>query len=84
MQPPPTLLRLPYASDAEDDMNRDQGSGNWKQFEGKVQKEWGKLRNDDLEQAKGNEKILAGKFQERYGVSKKPARRRLRAWPGRF
>jgi uncharacterized protein YjbJ (UPF0337 family) len=34
----------------------DQVSGDWKQFEGRVQKQWGKLTNDDLQQAKGDQK----------------------------
>jgi uncharacterized protein YjbJ (UPF0337 family) len=58
----------------------DQVSGDWKQFEGKVQKEWGKLTNDDLEQAKGDRKILAGRIQERYGITKEEADRRVKAW----
>ena len=53
----------------------DQISGDWKQFEGKVQKQWGKLTNDDLQQAKGDQKILAGKIQERYGITRKPIAR---------
>ncbi|MGB7917857.1 MAG: CsbD family protein, partial [Rhodomicrobium sp.] len=48
-------------------MNWDQIAGDWKQFEGRAQKQWGKLTNDDLQQAKGDQKILAGKIQERYG-----------------
>ncbi len=38
-------------------MNWDQVAGNWKQFEGKVQSQWGKLTNDDLQQVKGDQKI---------------------------
>ena len=58
----------------------DQISGDWKQFEGKVQKQWGKLTNDDLQQAKGDQKILAGKIQERYGISKEEADRQVKDW----
>ena len=43
-------------------MNWDQIVGNWKQFEGKVQHQWGKLTDDDLAQAKGDQKVLAGKI----------------------
>ena len=38
-------------------MNWDQIKGNWKQFEGKVQQQWGKLTNDDLAQVKGMKKF---------------------------
>ena len=58
----------------------DQVSGDWKQFEGKVQKQWGKLTNDDLLQAKGDRMILAGKIQERYGITKEEADRQVKAW----
>jgi uncharacterized protein YjbJ (UPF0337 family) len=61
-------------------MNWDQIVGNWKQFEGKVQHQWGKLTDDDLAQAKGDQKVLAGKIQERYGVTKEEADRQIHEW----
>jgi uncharacterized protein YjbJ (UPF0337 family) len=61
-------------------MNWDQISGDWKQFEGRVQKQWGKLTNSDLQEAKGDQKILAGKIQERYGITKEEAERQIKEW----
>ncbi|HWJ17765.1 MAG TPA: CsbD family protein [Geobacterales bacterium] len=61
-------------------MNWDQIAGDWKQFEGRVQKQWGKLTNDDLQQAKGDQRILAGKIQERYGITKEEAERQIKTW----
>ena len=58
----------------------DEVKGDWKQFEGQVQKQWGKLTNDDLEQAKGDREILAGKIQARYGVTKEEADRQVKSW----
>ncbi len=58
----------------------DQISGDWKQFEGQVQKQWGKLTNNDLQEAKGDQKILAGKIQERYGITKEEADRQVKDW----
>jgi uncharacterized protein YjbJ (UPF0337 family) len=58
----------------------DQISGDWKQFEGQVQKQWGKLTNNDLQEAKGDQKILAGKIQERYGITKEEADRQVKEW----
>ena len=29
-------------------MNKDEASGNWKQFKGKVKEKWGKLTDDDM------------------------------------
>ena len=61
-------------------MNWDQIAGDWKQFEGRVQKQWGKLTNDDLQQAKGDQRILVGKIQERYGVTKEEAEHQIKTW----
>ncbi len=54
-------------------MNEDQLKGKWKQVKGNVQKHWGKLTDDDLDVIEGNREILAGKIQERYGISKEEA-----------
>ena len=34
-------------------MNWDRVEGNWKEFKGKVQQQWGKLTNDDLDVIEG-------------------------------
>ena len=34
-------------------MNKDIFEGNWKQLKGKVQEQWGKLTNDDLDVIEG-------------------------------
>ena len=54
-------------------MNKDILKGNWKQLKGKAKKKWGKLTDDDLDVADGDKDLLAGKIQERYGVSKEEA-----------
>ena len=51
-------------------MNKDIIAGNWKQLKGKAQAKWGDLTDDDLTIAEGNREYLAGKVQERYGVTK--------------
>lgn len=61
-------------------MNWDRIEGNWKQFKGDVQRQWGKLTNDDLDVIKGNQKKLVGKVQERYGIAKDEAERQVNAW----
>ncbi len=58
-------------------MNRDQMEGNWDQFRGKVQAQWGKLTGDDLDVIKGNRTELSGKLQERYGLAKEEAERQI-------
>lgn len=57
-------------------MNKDIMKGKWAQIQGSLQKEWGKLTKDDLEQIKGNSKVFAGKMQEYYGMSRREAEKR--------
>ena len=65
-------------------MNWDQIKGDWKQFQGHVQQQWGKLTNDDLQEAKGDQKILTGKIQERYGITKEEAEKQIHEWHSRL
>ena len=58
-------------------MNRDVLEGNWKQLRGEIQRQWGKLTDDELDQAQGNAVKLAGLLQERYGYTKEQAEERL-------
>jgi len=61
-------------------MNWDRIEGNWKQFTGKAQQQWGKLTNDDLDQVEGRRVELVGKIQERYGVAKDEAEKQVDRW----
>ena len=45
-------------------------AGKWKQLRGDIKKQWGKLTDDDLDQAEGNWDKFVGRIQERYGKSK--------------
>ncbi len=54
-------------------MNTDIFEGKWKQLKGKVKVQWGKLTDDDIDVAEGNSQYLAGKLQERYGITKEKA-----------
>jgi uncharacterized protein YjbJ (UPF0337 family) len=62
------------------DMNWDQISGNWEQMKGSVRGAWGKLTDDEVEQVKGDRQKLAGKIQERYGIARDEAERRIDDW----
>jgi uncharacterized protein YjbJ (UPF0337 family) len=55
-------------------------AGNWKQLKGEVQKKWGRITNDDLDQVEGIYEQLAGKIQERYGVAQQEAYRQIDEW----
>lgn len=61
-------------------MNWDQLSGQWKQMQGSIREKWGKLTDDDLEQIAGKRDQFIGKVQERYGIAKEEAQRRVDEW----
>ena len=61
-------------------MNWDQIQGQWKQFTGNVQTQWGKLTNDDMDVIEGDRERLAGRIQERYGIQKEEAEREIDEW----
>lgn len=61
-------------------MNWDQVEGKWKQFKGSAKEQWGKLTDDDLDQAAGKRDKLVGKIQERYGIAKEEAEKQVDAW----
>ena len=58
-------------------MNRDIIQGNWNQLKGKVQQQWGKLTDDDLEVIEGHRQELIGRVQERYGMMHDEAQRQV-------
>jgi len=59
-------------------MNQDQIAGKWKQLKGEAKVMWGKLTDDELDQAEGQAEKLAGLIQERYGKSKEEAQTEVR------
>lgn len=54
-------------------MNNDKLQGKWEQLKGNIQKKWGELTDDDLDVINGDSKILVGKLQEYYGMTKEEA-----------
>ena len=58
-------------------MNLDVLKGNWKQFKGEVQKQWGKLTDDDLDVIAGERDKLVGRIQERYGYARDEAEKQV-------
>ena len=61
-------------------MNWNQIEGNWEQFKGKIQAQWGELTDDELDVIAGNRKQLAGKLQERYGKREEEIERDIDKW----
>ncbi len=68
----------------KDDSLRNWIEANWKQLSGRVRQEWGKLTHNDVEQIKGQLELLAGKIQERYGVTAAEARKQIDQWVSKF
>jgi uncharacterized protein YjbJ (UPF0337 family) len=64
-------------------MNWDRIEGNWKEFKGKAQQQWGKLTDDELDQIAGRREELEGKLQKHYGYAKDKARVEVDTWLNR-
>jgi uncharacterized protein YjbJ (UPF0337 family) len=54
-------------------MNEDIFEGKWKETRGQVKEWWGKLTDDDLEQAGGNAEQIVGLLQQKYGYTRQRA-----------
>ncbi len=61
-------------------MNKDIFEGKWKQVKGDVQKRWGKLTNDSLDEIDGDREKLIGKIQENYGIARDEAEKQINEW----
>lgn len=53
---------------------------NWAQARGRLQMQWGRLTDDQLEVIEGRRELLLGKLQEAYGIDRDEADRQLLAW----
>ena len=51
-------------------MNSDIFEGKWDQFKGQIRQQYGKITDDQLEQAKGDKQELIGKIKEQYGEAR--------------
>lgn len=49
--------------------------GQWKQLKGNVKEQWGKLTDDELDQAEGRRDQIVGLLQEKYGYARSRAER---------
>ncbi|MEC7258810.1 CsbD family protein [Arenibacterium halophilum] len=65
-------------------MNWDQIEGKWEQVKGSAREQWGKLTDDELQQAKGNREQLVGLVQERYGKARDVAEKEVAEWEHRL
>lgn len=65
-------------------MNSDILEGKWKQLKGEVQKRWGELTDDEIDQIQGRREKLLGKLQERYGYTRERAEDELNNFLGEY
>jgi uncharacterized protein YjbJ (UPF0337 family) len=54
-------------------MNADIFEGKWKEMKGQIKEWWGKLTDDDLEQANGKAEQIVGLLQQKYGYTREQA-----------
>lgn len=59
-------------------MNKEIFGGKWEQVKGTLKQKWGKLTDDDLLEIEGNNQLLYGKLEERYGLTKEQIERQLK------
>jgi uncharacterized protein YjbJ (UPF0337 family) len=64
-------------------MNQDRIQGRWKQLKGKVQEQWGRLTDDDLDVIAGRRDQLLGRIQQRHGLARDEADRQVSDWESR-
>lgn len=58
-------------------MNTDILKGQWKQIKGEIQKQWGKLTEDEIDVINGDREKLEGRLQEMYGYTRDQARQEV-------
>lgn len=61
-------------------MDEDIIKAQWKQLRGRLKVYWGQLTDNDLAIADGNMEYLAGKLEERYGISLDDARKQIKVF----
>jgi uncharacterized protein YjbJ (UPF0337 family) len=61
-------------------MNWDRAQGNWRQLKGKVKEQWRKIADDELDKIAGRRDQLVGRVQERYGIQRDEAEKRVKEW----
>jgi uncharacterized protein YjbJ (UPF0337 family) len=50
-------------------MNWDRAGGSWKQYQGAIKENWGKLTDDNLDMIDGKRQQLVGRIEEEYGIA---------------
>lgn len=61
-------------------MNWDQVESRWKDLNGSVKENWGKLTDVDLEEISGKREQLISKIQSAYGMTRREADKQVWDW----
>lgn len=61
-------------------MNWEQIENKWKQFRGQAKQQWPDLTDSDLDQIDGKHDVLTAKLQQRYGILREDAQRKVEEW----
>lgn len=64
--------------------NKNIVKGKWTELKGDLQKSWGKLTNDELEETKGELKSISGLIQKKYGKTQANIEQKLSEIYNRF
>ncbi len=66
------------------EMNKNIVNGRWLEIKGDIQKTWGKLTDDELEETKGEMKSIGGLIQKKYGQTEEAYDEKVKAIFARF
>ena len=61
-------------------MNTDILKGKWNELKGSAKEKWGKLTDDEVDEADGNFDQLVGKVQAKYGYARDKAEAEVSEW----
>jgi len=65
-------------------MNEQILKGKWTEIKGEIQKTWGKITGDEIEQTSGNLTSISGLIQQKYGMAKDEVSTKLNDLIGRY
>ena len=65
-------------------MNNSILSGKWKEIKGDVMKTWGELTSDEVDRTQGNVKSLIGLIEQKFGLAKDEASKKINELVGRY
>lgn len=61
-------------------MNWNQIEGKWMQYRAQAKQQWSNLTDSDLDQIDGKREVLIGRLQQRYGILREDAQKRVEEW----